>query len=100
MIALVLFAPSFVYAQADKGTLLGTVQDASGAAVPDVEVRVTEVNTNIAHITRTNDDGNYSFPLLDPGMYTVEADHTGFRHATRTNVRLDANSAVRTDFAM
>ena len=92
--------PCALYGQADKGTLLGTVQDASGAAVPGAAVKATEVNTNILHSTTTNDDGNYTFPLLEPGLYTVEADHTGFSRVTRTNVHLEANSAVRTDFAM
>ena len=92
--------PFALLGQADKGTLLGAVQDASGAAVPGADVKVTEVNTNVSRTTRTNEDGNYTFPLLEPGLYTVEADHTGFRHIARTNVRLEANSAVRTDFSM
>ena len=100
VLALSLLAPAAVYGQADKGTLLGTVRDASGAAVPSAVVKATEVNTNIVRSATTNDDGNYTFPLLDPGMYTVEADHTGFRHVARTNVRLEANSAVRADFDM
>src|ERR1700732_3620312 len=47
---------------------------------------------------KTNDAGNFTFPLLDPGAYTVETDRVGFKRANRTNVKLDANSTVRVDF--
>ena len=96
---LILLIPAAMFAQADKGSLVGTVEDSSNAPVPLTEVKVVEVNTNIVRVTQTNDAGNYSFPLLDPGTYTVEADRAGFKHAARTNVRLDANSTIRVDFA-
>ncbi len=92
--------PLRAFAQADKGTILGTIQDETGAVVPDAAIKVTEVNTNIVHIAKTNDTGNFTLPLLDPGTYTVTADHGGFRPASRTGVRLEANSTVRVDFSM
>ena len=99
-LALTFCYPAIMLAQADKGTLLGTVLDTTGAAVPDTEVKATEVNTNIVHVSKTNETGSYTFPLLSPGNYQVDADHAGFKHTTRTNVRLDANSAVRADFTL
>lgn len=98
--AFALLLPVCVFAQADKGTLLGTVLDGSGAPAPDSEVKVTEVNTNVVHATKTNEAGNYSFPLLEPGTYRVEAEHAGFRRESRNDVRLDANSTVRVDFSL
>jgi len=59
--------PYRAFAQADKGTILGTIQDETGAVVPEVAVKVTEVNTNIVHTAKTNDTGNFTLPLLDPG---------------------------------
>jgi hypothetical protein len=88
------------FAQADKGTILGTVLDSSGAPAPDTALKVTEVNTNIVHETKTNEAGNYSFPLLDPGDYRVDAEHSGFKHESRSDVRLEANSTVRVDFSL
>jgi len=100
LFAAALLIPSSAFAQADKGTLLGTVLDSSGAPVADTTVRATEVNTNIAREARTNEAGNYSFPLLDPGTYSVDAEHTGFKRESRQGVRLEANSTVRTDFTL
>ena len=98
--ALCLLLPVAALAQADKGSILGTVLDGSGAPAPDASIKVTEVNTNIIHQAKTNEQGNYSFPLLDPGTYTVEAEHTGFKREDRKDVRLEANSTVRVDFSL
>lgn len=54
------------FSQADKGTLLGTVLDSSGAPAPDTAVKVTEVNTNIIHDAKTNEAGNFSIPASGP----------------------------------
>ena len=100
ILLLTVLCPSAALAQADKGTLLGTVLDTTGAGVPDTEVKATEVNTNIVHSAKTNETGSYTFPLLPPGNYRVDADHAGFKHITRTGVRLDANSTVRVEFTL
>jgi hypothetical protein len=97
---LTVLVPSSAFAQADKGTLLGTVLDASQAPAAETSVRATEVNTNSTRETKTNDAGNYSFPLMDPGTYSISAEHTGFKRESRQGVRLDANSTVRTDFTL
>ncbi len=100
IIIMIALLPVGLWAQADKGTILGSVQDGSGAAVENASVRVTEVNTGVVHSAKANETGNYSFPLLDPGTYLVETDHEGFKRASRNNVTLDANSTVRVDFAL
>ncbi len=99
-LAILLLLPCAAWSQADKGTILGTVLDTSGAPAPETSVKVTEVNTNIVHETKTNDTGNYSFPLLDPGTYTVDSEHSGFKRESRKDVRLEANSTVRVDFSL
>lgn len=100
IVALAALLSSAAFAQADKGTILGSVQDASGAPASDTEVKATEVNTNIIHTTRANDAGNFTFPLLDPGTYTVETERAGFSKASRSGVHLDANSTIRVDFSL
>ena len=68
---LMLSLPSRVAGQAVNATLLGTVTDASGAAVANAKVTITETNTGISHTSQTNESGNYVFPDLPPGTYTV-----------------------------
>jgi hypothetical protein len=98
--ALLCPASSFLYGQAVKGSLLGTVTDTSGAVVPDANVTVTETTTNIARSAPTNATGNYSFPNLDPGVYRVRVEREGFRASVREGVDVLVNSTVRADFQL
>lgn len=68
-----------VYSQAVNGTLLGAVTDAKEAVVPGATVVITEVATNISRSAVVNEDGNYVFSNLKPGIYRVEAESTGFK---------------------
>ena len=85
------------YSQAVTGTVLGTVTDSSGAVVPNAKVTLTEVNTSIIHNTQTNNSGNYTFPDLPEGNYSVTIEASGFKKETKQNNRVDINSNVRID---
>ena len=78
--------------QAVNGTLLGTVTDASGAALADAKVRATETTTGAIHEATTNESGNYTFPDLHPGPYTITAEANGFK---KRHVRTSTFSATR-----
>ena len=82
-VALVLAFAGLAYSQAVNGSLLGTILDTSGAAMPNVRVTIAETNTGISRTTQSNESGNYSFPDLQPGIYTVSAEQTGFKRASR-----------------
>jgi hypothetical protein len=88
------------YGQAVNATLVGTVTDSSGAAVPNAKVTATEVNTGISRTGNTNESGNYSFPTLEPGTYRVSVEQTGFRTAVKEGVALLVNSTVRADLVL
>jgi outer membrane receptor protein involved in Fe transport len=88
------------YGQAVNSTLLGTITDTSGAAVPNARIIITEVNTGIARNANTNDSGNYSFPDLPPGTYTVTAELSGFKRVSKTNVDALVNATARVDLIL
>lgn len=69
--ALAVFAQVSGWAQAVTGTVLGTVMDSSGAVVARTKVVITEVNTGVSRTSETNDSGNYTFPDLPGGTYSV-----------------------------
>ncbi|MBI4471398.1 MAG: carboxypeptidase regulatory-like domain-containing protein, partial [Acidobacteria bacterium] len=71
-----------------NATVGGTVSDASGALIPGVDITATNVNTGIAANRFTNESGNYEFPSLQPGIYTVSAVLPGFQTQTFNNVQL------------
>src|SRR5262249_2901299 len=70
----------------------GTVNDASGAVLPGVEVTATQTETGIARSTISNETGGYVLPNLPLGPYKLEAALTGFRTFVQTGIVLQVNS--------
>lgn len=87
-VALLLLA-TLCSAQTFTGTLLGTVQDSSGAVIQGAKVQVRELETNIERSGATNDLGYYELPLLPPGSYQLIVEHPGFKRFVRSNLRLE-----------
>ncbi len=63
-------------------------------------MKATDAHRSTSTTTKTDAAGNYSFLVLDPGNYSVEAELTGFRSQTQTNIRLDANQSVHVNFTL
>src|SRR5260370_30281990 len=87
-------------AQQTSATLLGNVVDPSGAAVPGVTVRVSNLATNIKREAVTDQAGNYSIPYLPAGNYLVTATREGFQVQQIDNVTLQVEQAARVDFTL
>jgi outer membrane receptor protein involved in Fe transport len=78
LLALLVLVPSLVFAQADTGTISGTVRDTTGAVVPDAMVTVRNTATGATRVVQTASDGVYTVPSLTPSLYDVTASKTGF----------------------
>src|SRR5229473_4351379 len=97
---LALLAASSAYSQAVNATLLGTLTDASGGVVPNAKVTITEVNTGVSRTAQTNESGNYTFPDIQPGNYTVAVEVTGFKRERRAGVVVEVNTSTRVDLQL
>ncbi|MBV9038485.1 MAG: carboxypeptidase regulatory-like domain-containing protein, partial [Acidobacteriaceae bacterium] len=95
--ALVCFAQFSAFAQAVTGTVLGTVTDATGAVVASAKVTLTEVNTGVSRNSETNTSGNYTFPDVPEGNYSVTVAAPGFRREVRQNITVAVNTSTRVD---
>ncbi len=82
------------YGQAVYGSILGTITDPSGAAVPNAKVTVTDQRKGTSDQTTTNDSGNYSVTHLIPDTYTVRVEGTGFKSLEFKDVIVNADSGV------
>jgi len=91
---------SIVHAQAVSATLVGTIADSTGAGVVDAKITIQEVLTGITRDTTTNESGNYTFPNLTPGTYSVAVEAPGFKKATRPSVDVVVNTTTRVDLAL
>ena len=85
------------FGQTSTATLTGTVQDSTGAILPDVTVSVTSTERNTSLSTRTNEVGSYVLPALSPGNYSITAELPGFKRAVREGVVLQVNQVGRID---
>jgi hypothetical protein len=85
------------FSQVVTATLTGSVTDSSGASVPNATVKVTEQSTAIVRSTSTSVDGVYNVPYLNPGVYRVEVDATGFKKYSQENVTLNVSTTARLD---
>ena len=85
---------------AQEATIVGTATDASGGAVPNVSITITNTQTNQVTKVTTNNEGQYAAPSLQIGRYTVRAEVAGFKKAERTDLSLAVGDRARVDFKM
>jgi hypothetical protein len=84
----------------DGGSLLGTITDPSGTAVPDAKVTATKTSTAVKQTVVTDRQGLYSFQSLPVGSYDVDVEASGFKPLRRTGVVIDVNSKVVVDASL
>src|SRR6202163_1420282 len=82
------------------GAILGTVHDATAAAMPGAAVKITNVETNLTQQTVTDATGEYRFLAVPAGTYKLEASHAGFRTFIAGNVLLAVNQERRVDITL
>ena len=78
----------------------GRVTDQSGAIVVNATVTITNVGTNIAQTSHSDDHGDYFFTGLRPAVYSVKAQMSGFRITEKTNVVLQVDQQTTVDFEL
>jgi hypothetical protein len=76
------------------GSIQGTVTDPSGAVIPNASVTLTEAATHVILRTTTNSGGNYAFPNINVGTYTVSVASPGFETFTLTGNVLEVGSSI------
>ncbi|MBS1859924.1 MAG: carboxypeptidase regulatory-like domain-containing protein, partial [Acidobacteria bacterium] len=88
------------FTQEFRATISGHVFDASGGAVPNAKIAVTNVASNETSNATSDSAGAYSVPLLRPGNYRVTATAPGFKQFARENVVLEAARAMGIDITL
>jgi hypothetical protein len=95
-----LLALGTINALAQEATVVGTVTDPSGAAVPNVSIAITNNDTGVVRTVVSNGDGQYAAPDLHIGHYTVRATGSGFKVAEQKGLVLAVGDRTRVDFAL
>ena len=101
LFAMLTLAPANpAYAQALYGSIVGTVTDASGAAIPGATVKVTHTETNQSRDARTNEAGGFSITTLPTGAYDVTVSHDGFQTYASRGLMVGVSGVVRVNAAL
>jgi hypothetical protein len=86
---------SRVDAQAVTGSIVGTVTDSTGAAVPGATIVVTDIGKGTVETVQSNSSGNYSVFRLIPDNYSVKATIKGFNPAEAQSVTVNAGGEAQ-----
>jgi len=84
----------------DGGSLLGTVTDPNGAAVPGAKVTATDTATATTQSIITDGRGYYSFQSLPVGRYDVDVSASGFKSIRRSGAVINIDSKVVADISL
>lgn len=99
VLALVSFLVPRAWAQ-ENATVTGTVLDASGALVPNVQVTLTNAATGQVRQATSNTAGIYQFANVGVGTFTLSASSSGFQKYTKTGLVVNTDQTLKEDIAL
>ena len=82
------------------GEFNGSVVDTSGGALPGVTITVTAEATGLVRTAVSNEAGRFVLPGMQPGLYTMRAELSGFQTQTRTGLRLGVGQALTLTYTL
>ena len=84
-----------VAAQVVTGTITGTVKDAQGGVIPGATITLTSDTRGTASTpVVTNASGDFVFPNVSAGTYTIQVEMPSFRTTRRSGVAVSPGSVV------
>ena len=100
LIVVFLAAPSLVVAQDYRGKVQGTIADPTGSAVAGARVVLHNDETGVEVPRQTDSDGHYIFDFVDPGIYTIIVEVTGFKKSEQKSVIVRNRGDVTADIKL
>src|SRR5881409_650338 len=91
----VLLAASAFGQTRDTAAIFGGVSDVQGAAIPGASVTLTSTATGQVRKVATDESGQYLFPSLPIGSYSLAVEQPAFKRYQRTGILLQANENVK-----
>ncbi len=95
--AVLVFFSGRAIAQNASGTIVGHIKDPSGAAVIAAQISVTNLDTRDLRTVLSNEAGDYTVPVLQPGHYQVDVAANGFKSEKESGIVLNVDQTVRVE---
>jgi hypothetical protein len=96
----VLFFVSLLPLAAQNAAVTGTITDPQQAPVPNVNVTLTNADTGVSVAARTDAEGNYEFPFVLPGNYSLKVEQPGFRTLQQGPFKVDVAQRARVNLQL
>jgi hypothetical protein len=100
LLAVLMMVGSLAFAQTPTGTIQGTVQDQTGAAIGGATITITNLTTGSAKVVTSSDSGRFEVPFLPPGNYSVSVEAKGFKLERRENVVVAISETLPLTFSL
>lgn len=94
---LLFLGAALLHGQAFQGALRGRVSDANESVIPGAKVTMIEETTSASSATLTNGQGEYSFPVINPGTYTLVVEAPGFKKLEQKGINITTQTAIVQD---
>jgi len=95
-----LFLPRLSTAQIDRGEVTGTVKDTSGAVIAGAKIVLTNDATNVSATASSTATGSYVFDNLNPGIYSIEAESSGFEKFVEHGLYVHVQQVLTADLSL
>ena len=95
-----LFVAAIAPAQTNQGVIAGNIIDSSGAAIPNAAITAKSQETGSVYNTVSSGSGNYRFPSIQLGHYTITAKAAGFKPVVSTGVEVRVGTTTSFDLTM
>ncbi|MEI9974255.1 MAG: carboxypeptidase-like regulatory domain-containing protein [Ignavibacteriota bacterium] len=89
-----------LFAQADRGTITGTIVDPANAVVPGAKIVAVNTQTGSRSDAVATETGNYTLTSLPAGTYDITVEVAGFKTTLRTGVEVQVAQTARVDIAL
>ena len=96
----VVLAVASLAAQTFRGGIVGTVTDSTGASVAGAQVKATNTGTGLVRDAVTGSDGDFNFPELPLGEYSISVTKEGFRTQTATAIHVVVGNPERVNVTL
>ncbi len=100
VVTICLWIPAALFAQGTGGRILGRIADPTGAVLGSVRVTAINDATGVSRSVESNGGGDYGFPDLPVGTYTLSFELSGFKKDVRKGIALDVNQVITLNMTM